>query len=168
MIGQESATELFSSLTALLRTSRAQGQRSREMGATGTGLGVLKTLQQGDARPGDLAVSLQVVPSVISRAVAPLEQAGLVERKTDPADARASLLGLTDLGRQRLRQVQEVYVEQLRQAFGSWTDEEAEQAAAVLLRLEQSLSSYSTPESHQQQLSEAMLASAGDSTPILV
>lgn len=161
-IGQEAAVELFSSLTTLLRTTRAQGQRTGELGATGTALGVLKTLQLGDARPGDLAASLQVVPSVISRVVAPLEQEGLVERKADPGDARASLLGLTDLGRSRLRQVQEVYVEQLRQAFDSWTDDEAHQATAVLVRLEQYLSSYAAPEGHRQQLSEAMLARADD------
>lgn len=159
-IGQEAAVELFSSLTTLVRTTRAHGQRTRELGATGTALGVLKTLQLGDARPGDLATSLQVVPSVISRTVAPLELEGLVERKADPNDARASLLGLTELGRSRLRHVQELYVEQLRQAFDSWSDQEAEQATEVLERLEQALSSYAAPETHRQQLSEAMLARA--------
>ncbi len=52
---------------------------------------------------GDLADRLLVAPSVASRVVATLEQDGLVERHPDPADARACLLGLTDLGRDRLR-----------------------------------------------------------------
>lgn len=155
-IGQEAAVELFSSLSELIRSTRALGHRSKDMGATGTALGVLKSLRHGDARPGDLATALHVVPSVISRAIAPLEQDGLVERKVDPADARASLLGLTTLGRQRLSRVQQVYVQQLRETFASWTDAEAEQAAALLARLDEALTGYTAQESHRRQLTEAL------------
>ncbi|MET1006475.1 MAG: MarR family transcriptional regulator [Propionibacteriaceae bacterium] len=164
-IEPKTAVELFGSLSALLRTTRAIAQRGRESGATSTSLGVLKTLQHGDLRPGDLATGLHVVPSVISRAVAPLEQEGLLERKVDPADARASLLGLTDLGRERVERVQRVFVDQLSQTLDGWTDDEAAQAAAVLFRLEQAFSSYRQPDSHRHQLTEALLPDAG-ATPL--
>jgi len=156
MIDNQAAVALFGSLTDLLRTARAVGQRNGGAGATGTALGVLKTLSLGDARPGDLAQGLRVVPSVITRAIAPLEQDGLVERKPDPADARATLLGLTDLGRERLRSVQQVYVHQLQQSFDSWTSDEAEQAAAVLGRLKHSLADYQQPEMHRRQIADAL------------
>jgi DNA-binding MarR family transcriptional regulator len=80
VISQDAAAEVLSSLSGLLRTSRSISQRTRDLGATGTALGVLKVLEQGDARPGDLAATLHVDPSVISRAVAPLEQEALVVR----------------------------------------------------------------------------------------
>jgi DNA-binding MarR family transcriptional regulator len=164
-IGHDAAVELFSSLSELIRTSRALAHRSKDLGATGTALGVLKTLRDQDARPGDLATALHVVPSVISRTIAPLEQEGLVERKVDPLDARASLLGLTTLGRERLSQVQQVYVRQLRQTFDSWTDEEAEQAVTLLARLDDALSTYSQSDSHRRQLSEALLNTPEPMTP---
>ena len=160
MIDKQAAVALLGSLTDLLRTARATGQRNGAAGATGTALGVLKTLNVGDARPGDLAQALRVVPSVITRAIAPLEQDGLVERKPDPADARATLLGLTDLGRERLRSVQEVYVHQLQQSFDSWTSDEAEQAAAVLGRLQHSLADYQQPEVHRRQIADALQTTA--------
>jgi DNA-binding MarR family transcriptional regulator len=156
-IGHDAAEELFGSLSRLLRSTRGLSHRNRELGATGTTLGVLKTLLLGDARPGDLAAALHVVPSVMSRTIGPLELDGLVERKPDPADARASLIGLTELGRQRLDAVQQVYVHQLRQTFASWTDDEAEQASRLLDRLEHSLAGYHQPEVHRQQLTEALL-----------
>ena len=162
-IGQKSAVELYGSLSGLLRTARALGQHTRDFGATGTSLGVLKGLRHGDVRPGDLATALHVVPSVISRVIAPLEQEGLVERKVDPEDRRASLLGLTELGSQRLAQVQQVLVEQLTQTLASWTDDEVEQASVVLNRLEASLSGYQQPDSHRRQLHDALTSQAGTS-----
>jgi DNA-binding MarR family transcriptional regulator len=164
-IGTQTAVELFSSLSELLRTTRAIGQRSRDFGATGTALGILRTLNHGDARPGDLAVGLHVVPSVISRTVVPLEHEGLVERKVDPDDARASLLGLTELGRNRLREVQQVYVQQLCQTLQSWDDDEAEEAARLLGRLEEALAGYRQPEIHRRQLSEALLPRSAAAAP---
>jgi DNA-binding MarR family transcriptional regulator len=158
-IGQEAAVELYGSLSALLRTSRALAQRSREYGAAGTALGVLKTLRDGATRPGDLATGLQVDPSVISRAVVPLEDEGLIERSVDQQDGRATLLGLTDRGRARLSEVQQVYVEQLRQTLGTWSDDEAENAARLLARLEQALGDYRQSDAHGRQLSEVLTSS---------
>jgi DNA-binding MarR family transcriptional regulator len=156
VISQDAAGEVLSSLSGLLRTSRSISQRTRDLGATGTALGVLKVLEQGDARPGDLAATLHVDPSVISRAVAPLEQEALVVRKVHPGDARASLLGLTALGRSRSRQVQQIYIAQLRQTLSGWSDREAEEATAVLQRLDQALTGYQHSESHHQALTEAL------------
>ena len=97
--GQQPAAELMSALTQLMRTSRATAHRqSQSLGPSGTPLGLLKALRDGDARPGDLAVRLCVAPSVVSRAVVPLEASGLIERRHDPDDARAWRLGLTALG----------------------------------------------------------------------
>ena len=83
--------DLLDVLGRLVRTARATSHRHQaEYGLSGTPLGILKALAVADARAGDLAARLQIAPSVVSRAVVPLEQAGLVERTTDPDDARAT------------------------------------------------------------------------------
>jgi DNA-binding MarR family transcriptional regulator len=51
---------------------------------------------------GELGTALRVDPSTATRSVAPLVEAGLVVRTTDPADGRRVLVRLTPKGRARL------------------------------------------------------------------
>src|SRR6478609_8851624 len=53
----------------------------------------------GPQRSSTLAETACVDPSTVSRQVAQLVKAGLVERQSDPEDGRASLLVSTDRGR---------------------------------------------------------------------
>jgi DNA-binding MarR family transcriptional regulator len=98
---------------------------------------VLKCLSQRDARPGDLATTLAVSPSVISRALAPLEQAGLVARRHDAGDARAWVLTLSDLGRQTVEEQHAEYLRLFVDAVADWGDEEIRSATTALTRVEQ-------------------------------
>jgi DNA-binding MarR family transcriptional regulator len=52
----------------------------------------------GPMRSSALAESVQADPSTVSRQVAALVRAGLIERRADPDDGRATLLVLTDSG----------------------------------------------------------------------
>jgi len=138
--GQQPAAELMSALTQLMRTSRATAHRqSQTLGASGTPLGLLKALRDGDARPGDLAIRLCVAPSVVSRAVVPLEASGLIERRHDPDDARAWRLGLTARGAARLAEVQAAYVERFTELLRPWDEHDISEAARLMTLLEQTL-----------------------------
>ena len=138
--GQQPAAELMSALTQLMRTSRATAHRqSQTLGASGTPLGLLKALRDGDARPGDLATRLCVAPSVVSRAVVPLEASGLIERRHDPDDARAWRLGLTARGAARLAEVQAAYVERFTELLSPWDEHDIAEAARLMTLLEQTL-----------------------------
>jgi DNA-binding MarR family transcriptional regulator len=53
----------------------------------------------GPVRASVLAESVEADPSTVSRQVAALVKAGLIERRADPDDGRASLLVLTEAGR---------------------------------------------------------------------
>ncbi|HTX57977.1 MAG TPA: MarR family transcriptional regulator [Candidatus Acidoferrales bacterium] len=53
----------------------------------------------GGRRPTDLAHELHLTPSGVTRALLPLERRGIVERRRDAGDARASLVVLTPAGR---------------------------------------------------------------------
>ena len=153
-VGPAAAAELMNGLAELVRRVRTLAQHNRDLGASGTTLGVLKGLRHSDTRPSDLAVALHVGPSVISRALVPLEEEGLVERKVDPVDGRATLLGLTELGRARLGEISRANVEQLSRALVDWTDDEAFEAARLLSRLQSALAGLTPP--HGLQADDAL------------
>lgn len=137
----DDAADLLSAVLVLVRTARAVGhRRTQALGPSGTPYAVLKTLTQGDARAGDLATALCVSPSVISRALVPLEQAGLIERRHDADDARAWRLALSDLGRQTLQEQHDEYVRLFTDALSDWDDDELRDATKALVRLERVIS----------------------------
>ncbi|SES32978.1 DNA-binding transcriptional regulator, MarR family [Pedococcus cremeus] len=134
----DDAADLLSAVLVLVRTARAVGhRRTQALGPSGTPYAVLKTLAACDARAGDLATALGVSPSVISRALVPLEQAGLIERRHDADDARAWRLTLSDLGRQTLEEQHAEYVRLFTESLSDWDDDELRNATKALIRLEQ-------------------------------
>lgn len=93
----------------VLRLHRAFNTLRHQLAATGptssdgvewAAYGLLfQLVADGPRRSSVLAESACVDPSTVSRQVAQLVQAGLVERRPDPADGRASLLAATERGR---------------------------------------------------------------------
>jgi DNA-binding MarR family transcriptional regulator len=61
-----------------------------------------RLLDNGSSRISDLATQERSSQPTITNHIKRLEALNLVERSDDPSDARASLISLTDLGRQRL------------------------------------------------------------------
>ena len=80
--------------------------------------GVLVTLvgaQDGSLTIGDLGERRNLSPSGISRSVDRLARIGLVERRTNPADGRSLLVGLTPQGLTRLRAAQVTHHDTVRE-----------------------------------------------------
>jgi DNA-binding MarR family transcriptional regulator len=71
-----------------------------QQGAPGRAL-LLQLARSGSMRPADLAKSMNLDQSTVSRHVAQLCETGLVERAADPSDGRASVLRITDAGWQQ-------------------------------------------------------------------
>lgn len=69
---------------------------------------LMKLSHAGPMRASDLAEKLCSDPSTVSRQVAGLVKAGLVERKADPDDGRASILVPTAQGQARVDQMVEM------------------------------------------------------------
>lgn len=65
---------------------------------------LVKLAHHGPRRASDLAELLCADPSTVSRQVASLVKGGLLERRADPDDGRASILVPTELGRQRIKE----------------------------------------------------------------
>ena len=59
---------------------------------------LVKLAQHGPSRASDLAELVCADPSTVSRQVASLVKCGLLERRADPDDGRASILVPTELG----------------------------------------------------------------------
>ena len=143
-LSEPRATQLLAALDSVVRTVRFVAAKDHGQTMTGTLAGILKAVSVTDVRPTDLAAHLMVAPSVASRAVAALEADGLVERHADPEDARACLIGITDLGRARLADHRRFTLQRVVAALPDWDDDEAALATQVLSRLDLSLAAAPT------------------------
>ena len=95
--------------------------------------------RHGECRPSDLAKRKMVDVSVVSRQVAQLAAAGLVERRPAPEDGRASLVRISAAGRAQLERWRDQYLEYVGRALTGWTDEEFESLTTRLTLMNQGL-----------------------------
>jgi len=83
-------------------------------------LGVL--MRQGAARPGELAKDLGIAPRSATEVVDALQERGLVRRETDPDDRRATLVVVTDAGRELSAAVRKARAEEADRTFAGLGD----------------------------------------------
>lgn len=85
---------------------------------------LLKLAHTGPMRASDLAEKLCADPSTVSRQVAGLVKAGLVERQADPDDGRASILVTTSQGQARVDQMVEMRGRLFAPIVAGWSAED--------------------------------------------
>ncbi|TRY18130.1 MarR family transcriptional regulator [Tessaracoccus rhinocerotis] len=90
-------------------------------------------------RLSDLAEARGYDISTMSRRVAHLVGAGLVERQPDPDDGRAQLLVITRAGRALVAQGRTRRVSLITETLDDWSEEDKDQLARLLSRLNQNL-----------------------------
>lgn len=106
MRGMLSLPYLLSDSSRLLR--RAFDARVRTLGMTSQQARLLLILQVNEGEnQGFYAEVLEVEPISLTRMIDRMEEAGLIERRRDPADRRAWRLFLTDRSRQLIDQVRD-------------------------------------------------------------
>jgi DNA-binding MarR family transcriptional regulator len=139
--GDDALAELERALTRLLRQMTRPAFYRWLAAAGGVHLeradyGVLVRIDEAaPVRMTDLAESLGVDISTVSRNVRGLERAGLVCRTGDPADQRASRLSLSDEGQDVLRRVRRTRQEAMRNLLADWTDTDRALLARLVARL---------------------------------
>lgn len=105
----EAGRRLASAMFALGKQQATLGHKMSRAGVDRSAVMLLKTLaHDGPSRSSALAAAVHSDPSTVSRQIAGLVRDGLVERRADPEDGRASVLvpteaGLTLLEEQRKR-----------------------------------------------------------------
>lgn len=88
----------------------------------------------GPSRVTTLAAAVHSDPSTVSRQTAHLVGMGLVERRADPGDGRASLLAITDAGTALLEHAQQRRDDRTASIIESWRPDEREQFADLIDR----------------------------------
>ncbi|GHF04555.1 MarR family winged helix-turn-helix transcriptional regulator [Streptomyces morookaense] len=83
--------------------------------------------EHSPARISELAAGQRLAPSTVSGLIGQMMSSGLVARAVDPADRRASVVTLTDVGRAQLEAWTQAHERRLEAALGSL--DEVEQAA---------------------------------------
>lgn len=95
------------------------------------------TARNGPLRLGELACIEHVSAPVLTKVVADLEAAGLVDRRADPCDARAHLLAVTAAGQQRLTQLRATYAGLVTDLLTGLADDQRDALAQAVPVLEE-------------------------------
>jgi DNA-binding MarR family transcriptional regulator len=99
---------------------------------------LFQLVTEGPKRSSTLAEAVCVDPSTVSRQVAELVKAGLVERVPDPADGRASLLVATERGRDVYAARKARRVATFGRIVSDWPDDDVAALTDLLVRFNDS------------------------------
>ena len=94
--------------------------------------------REGSLTAGDLAAAEQVRPPSMTRMIAALETSGMVERTTNPADARQVMVSITDRGRSTMETYIQLREQWLTEQLADLSDDELatlKRACDLLVRL---------------------------------
>ena len=113
----------------LLRAAGALSRWASTQAGLGVPSGVLRLLaiveELGPIRVGDLALADHTTQPAVTRQVGRLTTLGWIDRASDPADARATLVAITDIGREALadaRRARGAAVDRLLEETGASAD----------------------------------------------
>lgn len=93
----------------------------------------------GPSRLSALAADVCLDLSTVSRQVAALESAGLVCRAPDPSDKRASLVEVTELGREVFAENRERWLTTWHELLAGWSPQQRRLFAELFTRLNESI-----------------------------
>lgn len=132
---EEQFTILFNRVSAGMRERSARVHPDLQP----VGFKLLNTLvRTGPVHAGALAGELATDKSVVSRQVRILEELGFVERRTDPADRRASFLVATPAAIERVNEARAADQAQLYRSLRQWGADDVGRLADLLARLNES------------------------------
>jgi DNA-binding MarR family transcriptional regulator len=125
-------------VVALLRTfgkSRARMLAAAAHDVEWSAHVVLKCIANaGTLRVSEVAECLHSDPSTVSRQVAALVRDGLLERRADPGDGRASLLALTEKADAVLAEHDQIRLEHFANVLDGWSATDLRRFATMLRR----------------------------------
>lgn len=125
-------------LGRMTRSGRADRLRCERAGVEVTGAAqrlIYYLMENGPMRLSELARRTETDPGILTRQINAIEAQGLVERRPDPTDRRASLVGMSARGRRIAQRLREVQDEVLGGQLASWNAGELERAADLMERL---------------------------------
>jgi DNA-binding MarR family transcriptional regulator len=128
-------TRISDAMMGLSRQWTAVASQLAKLGIDRTSMILLHALTaMGPMRSNALAEAVFSDPSTISRQVAGLVKDGLIERRADPADGRASLLAVTEKGHQLLETRKRQKSSSIARFLAHWPEADRERFAELLER----------------------------------
>ena len=91
--------------------------------------------RHGALRPGELAEHLRIAPRSATEVVDDLQERGLVERRPDPADRRATLVALTAAGAEVSAAIRTARQAEADRFFGSLSEQDRAELTRILRTL---------------------------------
>lgn len=135
------------SMVAALFTLNAGLERARRQRKGASTLSLLQVIDDHEPiRPSDIAELQQVHPSLVTRQVRELEDAGYVELSADPADGRSYLVSLTPAGSQELRRLLEFGLRRFALFVKNWEPDQVRTLTELLQKLQTSMATVSSRE----------------------
>lgn len=125
-------------LGRMTRSGRADRLRCERAGVDVTGAAqrlIYYLMENGPMRLSELARRTETDPGILTRQVNAIERQGIVVRRPDPTDRRATLVSMTARGRRIAQRLREVQDEVLGGQLAAWTAGELERAADLMERL---------------------------------
>jgi DNA-binding MarR family transcriptional regulator len=148
----ESAEQIAEAVIGMVRQFTAL--RSRVTGPEGESSPqflLVKLAHFGPSRASELAERVCADPSTVSRQVAQLVKSGLVERRADPEDGRASILVPTELGLATVDQHVRRRGEVLQPVVADWTPQDRADLVRLVTKYTEGI------EAHREELISGML-----------
>jgi DNA-binding MarR family transcriptional regulator len=134
-------------MVAALFTLNAGLERARRQRKGASTLSLLQVIDDHEQiRPSDIAELQQVHPSLVTRQVRELEDAGYVEVIADPADRRSYLVRLAPAGSEELRRLLEFGLRRFALFVKDWEPDQVRTLAALLQKLQTSMATVSSRE----------------------
>jgi DNA-binding MarR family transcriptional regulator len=140
----DAVDELIDALSALVRTWKHAGRIVPAGGQSSLAtLQLAAMLDDGELRMGEVAERRGVDQSVVSRQIGELQARGLVCRRTDPSDGRASLVRLTPEGHELIAETRRTHRRFVQDALAAAaTPQEARMVADLVTRLTATLATH--------------------------
>jgi DNA-binding MarR family transcriptional regulator len=157
-----SKADVHAMVTALFTLTAGMERARRQRKAAGT-LSLLQLVaDRQPIRPSEIAEVQDVHPSLITRQVRELEDAGHVRVAADPADGRSCLVTLTPAGVTELQRLTQAGLDRFASFVADWSPGDVRMLTALLDKLRNSIA---TVASHEQEQRPAGRRWAGTSRP---
>jgi DNA-binding MarR family transcriptional regulator len=145
-----SRTDVHAMVTALFTLTAGMERARRQRKAAGT-LSLLQLVSgRQPIRPSEIAEVHGVHPSLVTRQVRDLEDAGLVQVAADPADGRSCLVTLTPGGAGELQRLTQAGLDRFALFVADWQPSDVRMLTALLDKLRNSITAVTAHEQEQR------------------
>jgi DNA-binding MarR family transcriptional regulator len=140
-------------MVAALFTLTGGMERARRLRKAAGTLSLLQLIaDQGAMRPSQIADLQEVHPSLVTRQVRELEDAGHVQVAADPADGRSCLVTLTPAGVEELKRLTQVGLDRFALFVADWQPGDVQMLTTLLDKLRHSITAVTAQEQQPRTL----------------